>query len=437
MPLDLPTSAVEVVQRAKTEVLREVPGSNPFLRNSWLGAIVTGIANRVYDFYLQLKEALKQSFPDTATDEYLVRWAAIWGITRLPATAAGGDVVFTGTAASIIPTGTVVVSSEGDQYATVEDATIAASTISVSSITRSGSTATATTTAPHNLASGVAVTIAGAVQTEYNVAGVIITVTGENSFTYPVSGAPATPATGTITASFTATHAAVEAVALGAAGNQDAATELTIQTPIAGVDNTALVTYGTLAGGADSESDEALRSRFLSRLQNPVAQFNEAAITAAAKEVAGVTRVFVQEITPAVGQVTIYFMRDNESPAIPSGAEVTDVRDKLLTILPANTDPSDMIVAAPTAVATAFTFTAVSPDTATMRAAIEASLAQLFGENLGVGDDLTADAYRSVIYNTVDTTTGQRVTSFTLSTPTGDIAISNSQIATLGAVTWP
>jgi uncharacterized phage protein gp47/JayE len=212
---------------------------------------------------------------------------------------------------------------------------------------------------------------------------------------------------------------------------------LTIQTPIAGVDNTALVTYGALAGGTDSESDDDLRARFLSRLQNPVAQFNESAITSAAKEIAGVTRVFVQEITPAVGQVTIYFMRDNETPSIPSGAEVTDVRNKLLEILPANTDPSDIIVAAPSAVATAFTFTAVSPDTVTMRTAVEASLTQLFGENLGVGDDLTADAYRSVIYNTVDTVTGQRVTSFTLSAPTGDIAISNSQIAMMGAVTWP
>jgi hypothetical protein len=43
------------------------------------------------------------------------------------------------------------------------------------------------------------VTIAGATQTEYN-GTFTITVTGASTFTYPVAGTPATPATGTITA---------------------------------------------------------------------------------------------------------------------------------------------------------------------------------------------------------------------------------------------
>ncbi|OGO02360.1 MAG: hypothetical protein A2Y72_02205 [Chloroflexi bacterium RBG_13_53_26] len=435
MPLDLPTSSTEVIQRAKTAVLREVPGSNPFLRNSWIGSIVTSIASRIYDFYLQLKEGIKQSIPDTATDEYLVRWASIWGITRLPATGASGIIVFTGTASSVIPAGTVVASSDGIEYETAGDATISLSAIVISSLTRSGTVATAVTASPHNLASGVSATIAGANETQYNVTEEI-TVTGPNSFTFPVSGSPATPATGSITASATSAYATVDALELGLAGNQDSGVELTVQTPIAGIDNTATVSYGTLAGGSDSETDDNLRSRFLSRLQNPVAQFNAASIEAKAKEVAGVTRVFVQEITPAVGQVTIYFMRDNDTPAIPSGAEVLDVYNKLLEILPANTDPLDMIVSAPVAVVVDFTFSDISPDTSSMKQAVENSLTQLFGEELGVGDDLTEDAYRSVIYNTVDTTTGQRVSSFTLTAPSGTISISDTLIATKGAVTW-
>jgi len=436
MPLDLPSSAVEVISRAKTAVLRLVPGANPFLRNSWLGAIVTSCAERVYDFYLQLKEALKQSFPDTATGDWLVRWAGIWGITKLPATSATGVVAFTGTVATTIPAGTIIANSAAAEYVTAADTTIAASVISVSSITRSGSTATATTASPHNLASGMTPTIAGAVQTEYNGTH-DITVTGDSTFTFAVTGAPATPATGTITAAVTFAYATVTASVAGVSGNVSAGSELTLQAPIAGVDNTARVTYSAISGGTDLEAEDDLRTRFLFRLQNPVAQFNAAAISSKAKEVAGVTRVFVQEITPAVGQVTVYFMRDNESPAIPDGAEVTAVRNKLLEILPANTDPADLFVAAPTAVPTAFTFTALSPNTATMRTAIDDSLSQLFNEELDVGEDLTEDAYRSVIYNTVDTSTGQRVTSFTLSAPVGDIAISNSQIATKGAVTWP
>lgn len=73
-----------------------------------------------------------------------------------------------------------------------------ATAVSITSITRSSSTATATTAAAHKLATGDKVTIAGAVQTEYN-GTVTVTVTSATTFTYTVSGTPATPATGTIT----------------------------------------------------------------------------------------------------------------------------------------------------------------------------------------------------------------------------------------------
>jgi len=74
----------------------------------------------------------------------------------------------------------------------------------VVSITRSGSTATVTHTA-HNLQTNDYVAIDGADQFEYN--GVkLITVTGPNSYTYTVSGTPATPATGTIRATFVALY---------------------------------------------------------------------------------------------------------------------------------------------------------------------------------------------------------------------------------------
>jgi len=437
MSLNLPDSAKEVVDRAKVSVQRAAPGSNPFLRNSWLGAIVTGTAERVFDFYLQLKQALLQAIPDTATGTYLVRWATIWGVIRLPATEASGLVVFTGTATTTVPGGTVVVSTTGQEYTTQGATTISASTVSVSSITRVGTTATVTTTSDHNLASAVPVTIAGANETEYNVTDTEITVTGDDTFTYEVSGSPATPATGTITASFTAGSATVESAELGLDTNQSADTELTLQSPIAGVDSACYVTYGQLSGGTDQENDDDYRRRFLGRLQTPVAQFNTGAIETKAKEVSGVTRVFVQEVTPAVGQVTVYFMRDNDITALPDASEVTAVKTKLLEILPANTQEADLIVAAPTAVPVSFTFSGLTPNTATMQTAIEDSLDQLFGEAISVGEDLTEDAYRSVIYNTVDTVTGDRLQSFILSAPTGTVTIASDEIATKGSITWP
>lgn len=71
------------------------------------------------------------------------------------------------------------------------------SSLTVSSITRSGTTATLTAAANHGLATGAKVYVFGADQAEYN-GLVTITVTGATTFTYTVSGSPATPATGTI-----------------------------------------------------------------------------------------------------------------------------------------------------------------------------------------------------------------------------------------------
>jgi|688.fasta_scaffold05195_20 hypothetical protein len=68
----------------------------------------------------------------------------------------------------------------------------------VSSLTRSVSTATATATA-HGFTTGDQVNIRGAAQAEYN-GDFIVTVTDANTFTYTVTGNPATPATGTIIA---------------------------------------------------------------------------------------------------------------------------------------------------------------------------------------------------------------------------------------------
>lgn len=73
------------------------------------------------------------------------------------------------------------------------------SQVTPTSITRSGSTATVTLPSAVNWQTGSKVTIAGATQTQYN-GEFVISVTDSTHFTYKVTGTPATPATGTITA---------------------------------------------------------------------------------------------------------------------------------------------------------------------------------------------------------------------------------------------
>jgi len=80
----------------------------------------------------------------------------------------------------------------------------------ISTLTRSDSTATATTSSAHGLVDGKKALIKGATEPEYN--GVYtLTVTGATTFTYTVSGAPVTPATGSPVVTGVVIHAATPA----------------------------------------------------------------------------------------------------------------------------------------------------------------------------------------------------------------------------------
>jgi len=105
MSLDLPKTATEVNQRSRVDIKRDLPDSDPFLKNSFIGSIVTATGNRNFDFYFALEQAQLESIPDTAVLT-LEQWAAIWDILRLAAVAANGNLAIGGTAGGIIPLGT-------------------------------------------------------------------------------------------------------------------------------------------------------------------------------------------------------------------------------------------------------------------------------------------------------------------------------------------
>jgi uncharacterized phage protein gp47/JayE len=517
MALNIPDTAQEVEQRAKTDVRRALPDSNPFLKNSVLGAIIISYANRVFEFYLQLKEAVKQALPDTATNAFLERWAAIFGKNRQPATRSTGNVIAGGTTPATIANGTTFASSDGLVYESTSAVDLVDNNVSVT-LERSGQTVTATTTTDHNLASNILVTISGAAESEYNGTFEII-VTETDEFTYTIVGTPTTPDSGS--ADYTSVPVPLQSVDFGADQNQLADTPLTLQSPITNVNNVANVDLGELAGGTDQQTDEELREVLLNRIQNPVANFNDAAIEEAAFTVPGVTRVFIESAgtqlsnesvtlvatslpgtgtdsaitattsgnhgfedfftttitgaspgdynvtdarmlvksttefvylintqpvaesgapfantTIGLGVVRIYFMRDNDESPIPTGTEITDVQDAVNAIAPANTSFDNIRVEAPVGVTQDFDFSSLTPNTSTMQSAVDANLDQFFSEETSVSTNVDEDAYRAAIFNTIDPDTGDRVTDFSLTTPSGDIIVAPGEIAILGLTSY-
>ncbi len=433
----------QIVNQIRADISTSMDGAiDPTVFGKFERAFGDGLGGRAFDIELSIQQLLLQLFPDTGTGIFLERWASYEDITRLEATGSSGFITFTGTVSSVIPSGTILQTTDAKLYTTQSSLTLASQSISVT-LTRSGATVTGTTSSDHLMASGQEITIAGAVETDYN--GTFqITVTDTDIFSYTISTTPSTPATGTITASFDGGAVEIESNEEGQDKNQESGTQLSLLSPISGVDTTAWVQFTEIAGGTDEEEDGpvgqgipgTLRFRVFQSRKNPVTNFNVAAIEKKALSVAGVTRLLVKRITPLVGQVTILFVRDNDTNIIPSAGEVQEVEDAIVEILPATSDEADVIVTAPTPVTTPYTFSSITPDTATMRTAIENNLAAFYQDEVTFETTIIEDKYRAAITNTIDSDTGATLSAFTLSTPSTDITVTTDEIGVLGTVSF-
>jgi len=435
MSIIYPENRKEVFDRVATDIQTNLPESEPFLRNSYIESLAIAYAGALYDAYQVIKQLQLNLLPDTATGEFADRWASYKGIVRNPASQSSGFITVTGNPGTPIPLGTLFQSATGVQYYANQATSIQSISIQTY-LTRSGSLVTATTSSTHHLANGNSVVISGAVPTDYN-GTKTITVTAADQFTFTIDTTPTSPAIGYILTTASFSNCPVNSLTFGTTTNLVGGSSLSLTSIISGVDSTAYVQFGGLTGGTDLESDQNFRNRYLYIYQHPVSYFNVAEIVTICQEVTGVTRVFVQEITPDVGQVTIYFMRDNDVYPIPSPADVITVKNKLLEIKPAHVDPNDVIVAAPTPKTLNFKFAILSPDTSSMRDAIQKSLEAFFSEVPVVGKMLSEKAYNSAIYSTVDPSTGQLLNNFTLAEPIGNKIPLGNEIYVLGTITWP
>ncbi len=449
--IEFPKNRKEITDRMKNDVRAELgENSNPFLRNSALGSMIFGMAARIFDFFSQLKFLLVNMFPDTASGSFLERWGSYVKIGRIPASGAEGFITINGSVAGTeIPNATQFQSSTQVQYSSEGASVVFDLLIPLgTTITRVGNDAIVQTSLPHGLASNIRVTISGVDQPEYN-GTFVITVTDVDQFTYVVTGNPATPATGIITIATTIAQVKLISVDFGEASNLGGGEAVTLTTPIVGVNNSGFVQFDGIVGGENSEDDADLRDRILDRYQNPVSFFNVAQIEQKVKTVAGVTRVFVQEITPEPGAITVFFVKDNDPSIIPDTIDRRRAKIAIFEIKPAHVDggpitpvdsfdPSlgDIKVPPLKEKKIDFAFISVTPDTESLRQAITNNLDQLFRRENNIGEPISQFAYECAIFNSFDDA-GDKVTAFQLSAPAGDIIVEPDEIATFGIVTFP
>lgn len=446
MPLQIPTS--EGVKNAlETYIRAEAPELDPTPeRRSKIGAWVRSLAFSIFDWYVTLKDyADNDPFPQTARGAFLTNgwWRPLTKLDPIPASPARGLVIFQGTNGSTIPADTEL-QANGIAYTVQQSVAVVTQSLVLASLQYDAPSGKciATTASGHTLASGLSVTISGASVAEFN-GTAAITVTDDDEFTYAPGSVPgALSATG---ASVSATWGAavVEASELGTKTNVSAGGSLTVTTALAGVNATAIAGFGGIQGGADDETAEAYRRRVMKALGTDFGAFTGDEIEILARSVPGVTRVWVRKATRDgangvyEGQVLVAFVRDGDASPIPSPAEVAEVKSKIVeNSMTANTAVEDVMVIAPTPHVVNYSFSSISPNTVSMRAAIRAALQQFHSEGVDFATSIPALDYECAIKGAYDMERRQRLASFSLASPSGDVAVASNELPVLGTITF-
>ena len=449
MSLTYPTFD-DLAAQIRAEFRKQLPDVDPTVFGTWARAFADGNAVLAQSISFLVRDLEQQLFPQTATGDFLDVWGDYEGLTRNPETPATGDITVTGTAGTVIPALTAFTGSNGIAYQSTAVATITSANQSIDSLIRSGTTVTATLTTEHDLANGVEILVSGANEPEYN-GTFSVTVTSTLTFQYTITGSPATPATGSPEYDVDLASCTVESIDKGTDTNLESGAQLAFDAAVAGADSPGITQFEGLTGGASEESDDAFRARIILSRSIIEGVFTPDQVKLAALSITGNTRAFVKKPTlsvcgggagtavdPVPGQCSVFILRDNDPSIIPSAAILAATKQAIIDdgALPAHTSEVDLFVVAPTLVSTDFDFTALSPDTPTMRSAVTAQLQAFFEDTVDFEETVTEASYLGAIQATQDLQTGQFMISFTLSTPSGNISVSDGEIAVLGNVTF-
>jgi len=221
----------------------------------------------------------------------------------------------------------------------------------------------------------------------------------------------------------------VEAVVAGLAGNLAAGTTLKLVNTVDGVNGSAVVGADGLRNGTDDETIANLYARFLQRVQSPAHGGNDDDYKNWAREVPGVTRVWVYGGLDGLDTVQVFFVRDDDPAGIIPDAQA--VATVAAYIKASNRKPVQASVGiyAPLPKTIDFHIKAV-PNTPAVRAAISAELNDLISREGDLGGTLLL----THINESISLAAGE--TDHILYTPDASVVCLPNQIHAMGVITW-
>ena len=367
MAFERPTLAT-LITRIEGDFVSRLSLTNAVLSRAVVRVLARVIAGAVHLIYGFIEYYSKQLFPDLSDEAFLVRHAALYGLSKNPVGYAKALIAIPGADDTAVPAGTVFVrASDSARYTTSVEV-----------------------------------------------------VTNLDSADYGLDSTPY----------FFGSVAVVEITAELAGSDYELSTNdsISLETPIDdigqnGYDGVVLEITDT---GSDVETTEQLRTRLLERLADPPHGGNAADYVAWAKEVPGVTRAWVRPGALGPGTVVVYFVRDGDPSIIPDSGEVADVQDYLDEVAPVT---AEVTAFAPDTGSIPFTIS-VTPDTSTVRAAVQASLEDLINSEGEPDGTLLLSAFNTAVGTT------QGVEDYEITSPSANVTMNSNQVPVLGAITW-
>lgn len=354
-----------------------IQGAASRLVDLTVGSILRSIveANASIALWLQglILTLLAATRASTSTGTDLDTWMADYGVTRLPAVAASGNVTFsrfTTTSQVVVPVGGQVQTADGTQTYTVQIDT--------------GNAAYSATLVGYVIAAGV--------------------------------GSVAVP---------------VLADIAGAAGNAQAGQINTITQAMPGVDT--VINPLTLTNGSDAESDEDLRARFVEFVASLSKATKNAVGYAITSLQTGVSYTLVENLTYAgATQLGFFYVVVDDGTGAPPSSFINAVVSAVDAVRPVT---STFSVYAPVIVTAnvALTVTvAAGYDAAATKAEVQAAI-QAYINGLGLGHSLAYTRLAQVAYDASEGVTN--VSGLTLNGSTSDVSATNKQVIKAGTVT--
>jgi len=352
MSLSRPTLAT-LIDRVQNDIEGNLPGADARLRRTPERAFALALGGASHGMHGHIAFLGDQIIPDRATDDFMKRWAAFWGVFPKTPTKAAGIVQVSGVPLSPVPLGTIWDRADGVQFISTSAGTIGVS-----------------------------------------------------------------PATALIP---------VEAVEPGIDGNTDAATELELSAPVAGIFGPAVVQDPGIYNGTDVETNASLLARLLLRVQTMPTGGGPGDYVYWAMTQATTTRAWEYPRGLGAGTVLVRFMTDDATAdGIPSAGAVTSMQTLLESYA-----PIDTVVTALAPIASPMNPSiSITPDTAAIRAAVEAELLDLLRRRSSPGGSILL----SQIDESISRAAGEE--DHTLVSPTADIVEATGYITTLGTISW-